>query len=51
MWKRFFGAKKDSTESAKQKEREQENQMSESEEKSTAAMKTIRKNIENLNQE
>ena len=49
MWKRFFGAKKDSTESAKQKEREQENQMSESEEKSTKAMLTIKEKIEHLN--
>lgn len=49
MWKRFFGAKKDSTESAKQKEREQENRLTESEEKSTKAMETIQENIMDLN--
>ena len=49
MWKRFLGVKKDSSESTKQKEREQENQITESEEKSTKALSTIQSTIADLN--
>ena len=49
MWKRFLGVKKDSSESTKQKEKEQENQITESEEKSTKAMSTIQSTIADLN--
>ena len=45
----LFGSKKDSSESTKQKEKEQENQITESEEKSTKAMSTIQSTIADLN--
>ena len=45
----LFGSKKDSSESTKQKEKEQENQITESEEKSTKALSTIQSTIADLN--
>lgn len=49
MWKRFFGSKNDSSESTKQKESEQGNSLTASEEKATNAMKDIQDTIEDLN--